>query len=147
MNVCNDCLRFGEEIAPRQQEGEARIGSGTLGDRLAARERRQSSRNVLDQMDLELVDDFGTRIRKAREKKGWTREELANRVQQPVPTVTKYESQQLHPADETVKSLERELGIKLMEEVPRGTIPQRAPPGSRGMTLGDILKDAQKKQK
>lgn len=147
MNVCKNCVRFGEELAPAKAAGTA-AGHGSVADRLAARERRQAPRNVLDQMDLELVDDYGERIRKGREKKGWTREQLADRIQQPVPTVTKFESHSLHPSDKAVKALEHELGIKLMEEVPRSTMPQHAPPGAnRGLTLGDLLKDAKKKQK
>lgn len=147
MNVCNDCTRFGEVIeAPRP--AAAQSGPGAIQDRLAERQRKATPKNVLDSMQKELVEGFGERIRKAREKKGWTREQLADRIHQPVPTVTKFESEKMVPSDKAVSHLERELGIKLMEAVPQGQMVQRdtsAAP-SRGLTLGDLIKDAQKKK-
>ncbi len=144
MQLCNRCARFGEEVAPPPQKA-APASPQTIEDRLAARQRKATPRNVLDTMGEELLEGFGAKIRQAREKKGWTREQLADKIHQPVPTVTKYESEQLHPGDDTVKLIERELGIKLLEPVPRSQIPAQKRAGERGLTLGDLIKEAKKK--
>lgn len=145
MNVCNQCTRFGEILdAPK---AAATTGPATIESRLQDRQRRRETRNVLDEMEGELVEGFGERIRLAREKKGWTRQQLADHIHQPVPTVTKYEAEHLHPSDKAVQLLQRELGIKLIEAVPRSQQANTSTTPSRGLTLGDLIKDAQKKAK
>ena len=144
MQLCNRCARFGEEVAPPAPKASP-TAPATIQDRLAARQRKATPRDVLDTMAEELLEGFGAKIRTAREKKGWTREQLADRIHQPVPTVTKYEAEQLHPGDETVRLIERELGIKLLEAVPRSQIPAQKKVGDRAVTLGDLIKQAKKK--
>jgi putative transcription factor len=147
MMVCSQCIRFGEEIEPRPAATPARAPPTPVADRLAARQRRMETRDALDS-DEELVEDFGERVKRAREKKGWTREDLAGKVGQPVPTIAQIEAGKLHPADSTVKALEKHLGVKLMEAVPRTQLPRNQAPGTqRGLTLGDLLEEAKKKAK
>jgi putative transcription factor len=143
MNVCDNCARFGEELSPVQRQEKATPGA--IGQRLQDRQRRATPRDALE-TEEELVEDYGERVRRAREKKGLTREQLADRVSEPVPTISKIEAGNLHPSDRTVKALEKELQIKLMEPPPKSQMPQRSSPGAqRGLTLGDLIKQAQKK--
>lgn len=145
MNTCENCARFGEELAPAARPADP--AGGTVADRLQARQRRSTPRDALESEE-ELVEDYGDRVRHAREKKGWTRQQLADRVSEPVPTIAKIEGGDLHPSDRTVKALQKELGIKLMEPPPRGQVPQQGSPSSqRGLTLGDLLKEAKKRQR
>lgn len=147
MNVCDNCVRFGEEIAPPPKATGSGPGAAPVADRLAARQRRETPRDALESEE-ELVDDYGERVRRGREKKGWTREQLADRVSEPVPTIAKIEAGSLHPSDRAVKALQKELQIKLMEPPPRTQQPARSSPGSqRGLTLGDLIKDAKREQK
>lgn len=147
MSVCSDCAKFGKEATPEAKKAAGVQGS--VGDRLAARQRRMTSgQDALAGGEEELVEDFGPRIKRAREKKGWTREQLADKIGQPVPTVTKFESGDMVPSDRALQSIERTLGVKLKEKVDKAFIPQR-PDASKpsGLTLGDLIKEAQKKEK
>lgn len=148
MLVCGECVRFGEEIAPRPAPAAAPGATPSpVADRLAARQRRLQPRDALD-TEEELVEDYGPRVQRAREKKGWTREVLADKVGQPVPTIAQIEAGRLHPADSTVRSLEKQLGVKLREAVPKAQLPQRPAPGAqRGLTLGDLLEQAKRKER
>jgi putative transcription factor len=117
LNVCNICAKFGTPTSPGTA---ARLGmTANVAEGLARRERRMGSKDVYssERMTLELVDDYGARIQKAREAKGWTRQELGGRIKEPENAVARMESGSLHPTDAVAQRLEKELGIKLFEAV------------------------------
>jgi putative transcription factor len=123
-------------VAPRVAEG------------LARRERRMGGgRDVFatEQMDLELVEDFNQRIRTARERKDWTRQQLGARIKEPENAVAQFEAGTLHPTDQVAKRIERALGITLFEKVAPTAGASKASAG-RGLTLGDMIKDERTKK-
>ena len=67
--------------------------------------------------DKELVEDYGERIKRAREAKGLSREDLARLVGIKVSTLRSIENQDFAPDVETAEKLEKILGIKLFQEV------------------------------
>lgn len=148
MMLCMDCGRFGTPIEnPATAADPSRL---SVGDKLEQRARRMGAgQDALGSGEKELAPDFGDRIKRGRERKGLDRQQLADKIHQPVPTVTKYEMGQLNPSDRAIKDLEKVLGITLMESVDVSDFATRAaqPAPSRGLTLGDLIKDAQKKQK
>lgn len=140
LNVCSNCEKFGKVL-----DGPAKaVAPGNVPMALEKRQRSQP-RNVYaaSEMQLELVADFATRIKNAREKKGLTRQELGAKVGERENVMGRMENGSLHPTDDVAKKLERELGIKLFEPVATGSTPKQA---TRAMTLGDMLRDAQKKR-
>ncbi len=66
----------------------------------------------------EPVSDFSERIRIARERKGWKREELARKIFEKESVIHRIEAGNYVPDDRTIRKLEEALGIKLtgMEE-------------------------------
>jgi putative transcription factor len=137
LDVCDKCKGFGKEVSPRSPAGVRTSVPGS-GAAVSFPARRQG-RNVFDQIKDELVDDYADRIRKAREAKQMTDEQLANRTQTKVNIIRKVERGELVPEDALVKKIEYVLGIKLTEGVSE---PDRD--GRRGesrvMTLGDLIK-------
>lgn len=144
MNVCADCAKFG---TPTGSSGGGESGvAPNVAEGLERRKRRMGTRKDVfasETMSLELVDDFGDRIQGARRKKGWTREELGNRIKQPVNVVGQYEAGTLNPPDDVTKRIEKALGITLLEKV-SGGVPARRGGGARGLTLGDMIKNPKK---
>ena len=146
MNVCSNCEKFGKPL-----EGDAarlvRPGmTANVAEGLARREKRMGA--VPDvfsaqQMTLELVEDYPQRIKTARERKGWTREQLGARVKEPEHAMMRIESGGLRPSDDAAKRLERELGITLFEKV--GTVATARKGAARGFTLGDMIKPGKEK--
>lgn len=146
MNVCGNCVKFGVEVAGPKTEVTGRSQVTQSLERRAARSR---SKDVFDQMEEELKEDYGQIVRDARQRRGLTVEQLGEKLLERVDTLKKVEAGTFHPPDTLVKKLEKELGVKLMEkpEVPAGVggRPRESP--SKGFTLGDIIKDAAKKNK
>lgn len=147
MSVCGNCVKFGVEHAGAQTEvtGRSRVTQSL--ERRAARGR---SRDVFEEMQEELVEDYGQRVRRAREARGMTLEQLGERLKTRRDTLAKIESGSYHPEESLIRVLEKELGIKLKEkpEAPAGVGGQpAAQPGNKALTLGDLIKQAQQSEK
>ena len=101
-----------------------------------------SSAPLLD--DLDLIDNYAEVIRSTRQKKGMSQEELAQRVGERISTLQSIESGRLKPTRKTIRGLERELEISLLE--PLSTVPLKMSKGeSAGPTLGDVVKVKRKR--
>ncbi|UCF49800.1 MAG: TIGR00270 family protein, partial [Thermoplasmatales archaeon] len=87
----------------------------------------------------ELVSDWNELIKKAREKKGLSREELGFRIGERTVTISKIENGDLRPSDKTIGKLEKELEITLVEKV-AGISNMPSSSHSRGLTIGDLIK-------
>jgi len=87
--------------------------------------------------DMELIEDYAKAIRSARQKKSMSQEELAQKIGERISTLQSIESGRLKPTGKTIRGLERELEISLLEAV--GAVPIKASRGSSGAgpTLGD----------
>ncbi len=85
----------------------------------------------------EVVDDYASRIRRAREKLGWTQALLAAKARVSEKVIKRIESGSLKPTIDLARRLERILGVKLLEPV----IEEEEEAGGREefyLTLGDI---------
>ena len=106
MILCDRCAKYGEPVVRRE---------------FMPRKKRVLSHNkVIDRVlekDWELVDDYGMRIRKARERLGWKLEELAMKIGEPVTFVRKLEANKLVPPDHVIEKLEKTLKIELRKNI------------------------------
>ncbi|MEM0360766.1 MAG: multiprotein bridging factor aMBF1 [Candidatus Diapherotrites archaeon] len=61
----------------------------------------------------EIIEDFGSIVRKAREKMGLTREELALKIFEKASVIHRIETANFVPDEKTIKKLEGVLGVSL----------------------------------
>jgi putative transcription factor len=94
---------------------------------------------------MDLIEDYAKTIRTARQKKKLSQEELAQKVGERISTLQSIEAGRLKPTRKTIRGLERELDISLLE--PIGTVPLKVSrdKGGGGPTLGDVVKVKRKK--
>lgn len=140
MNLGLCCGKYGEAL----ESGKAPVGSkAAVQQGLERRAGRSQSRDIYQGDTMDLVSDFGARIRNAREKRGWDHANLGDKVSARVPQLRHIESGQLRPSDTLAKKLEQALGITLMEKVegPAAVGGVKKASG-KGLTIGDLLKDA-----
>jgi len=150
MRVCPDCLEYGEEkTEPQQGSGPSSGGASPTPSTSSSPSSSggssgggSSKRQDLDTEEV-LVEDYGQRIREARQTADLTVEELSDELNEKRSLISKTEARDHHPRDELVTKLERELDIDLMEEVESGGSRQTAgSSGSSGpVTLGDLIKE------
>jgi putative transcription factor len=81
----------------------------------------------------EIVENWGDVIRKARQKKKLTIEELASRIMEKGNFMHAIENGRVRPTIEVAKKLEKELGIKLIEKLEAK--------GSSSMSTGKQFKE------
>ncbi len=123
LNVCDACAKYGHEVkqvpkATATGTGKAPAGKVSAGKVPAGITFRTSSRrrpDMFDQMTDELLTDYGFAIRRAREARGMSQEELAIAIKEKASLLKKLEREDLRPTDGVRKKLERVLGISLTE--------------------------------
>jgi putative transcription factor len=138
------CSKFGEAMDQPATPGT----QAAVTQNLERRQTRMQGRDVYQEETWDLVPNFGAVIRQAREKKGWTHDELGNKVSARVPQMKQIESGHLRPSDVMAKKFQQALGITLLEKMEKGpakVVGQSNAPKA-GLTIGDILKDAMNKQ-
>jgi len=134
MMLCPSCMRHGHSVQ------EVRDTTVQVQRSLIRRSRRIGHKDVYEGMNRELVDDWGEIIKKARENKGITREQLGFNIGERTVTISKIENGELRPSDKVAQKLEKELSITLFEEVKTVPTASSTQAGSQGYTLGDFIK-------
>lgn len=97
--------------------------------------------------EFEVVDDFASRVRNARETLGWSQKVLAEAVKESENVIKRIESGRLVPTIELARKLEKVLNIKLLEPIVEGseylaTTGKKVP---KELTLGDVVNIKEKK--
>jgi putative transcription factor len=128
LTVCGTCLRYGKEVDDSMHKGIFPPG---------LRERRRPKRSIFDNIVDELISDYGAKIREARQKKQWSSEDLAKRINEKESLIKKVEREDITPDDTLVKKLESVLSIKLTEGIEEAN--PGAIKGGGALTLGDIV--------
>ena len=140
LTVCEKCYA---RIMARKAELEEKRRA-TRNVRLAGpATRRRSPRRPSLYDQYEIVEDYAERIRRARQKLGWSQAVLAQRVGEKENTIKRIESGRLTPPIDLARKLEKTLRIKLLEPVVDEPVST-----SRNedftLTLGDIARIREK---
>jgi len=138
MLVCGNCAKLGSitweaKTEPRLKRIVRRLPPPVLPPR------KQPPISTAE--EIELVDQFGAKIRKAREKMGLTHEDLGKKISEKVSLLRKIESGKMMPDNLVAEKLQHALRIKILVPVTEPKVPSQAltsRPASP--TLGDILK-------
>jgi len=137
LEVCSECAKFGIEAKKDVPKEEA--PRPIIAQRLEVREKRGRPRDVLEKGDKEdLVEDFGSMIRIARERAGMTQKDLAMKINERVTILSKIESNLMRPDDKIITKLQKELGIVLKEKVPEVVAAKESTRAS--LTLADLIR-------
>jgi putative transcription factor len=138
MFVCPDCIKYAEGVI---QQEPVRTNNPPQPQRFLKKKTQKIERDIYKDkgMEKELVTNWNHLIEQARKKKGLSREELGFKIGERTVTIAKLENADLRPSDQTIAKLEKELGIKLMEEIKN--VPTESQTRTQGgFTLGDFIK-------
>jgi putative transcription factor len=95
----------------------------------------------------EFVDDLGNVVRRAREARFLTREQLAEMVGEKVSTIRRIENDELKPSFELARKLEKVLKVKLLVEATDEVFERVVTRAQRrGLTIGDVLREQLKNE-
>lgn len=140
LNVCPNCAKFGDEFRGSSSRSSAPGPSAqVIEQRLQRREQRMQTKDVYRGTEtVELVDNYGDVIRKARVAKGMDLDEFAASILEKRGILAKIEANDLIPDDKMIKKLEKALDIKLTEAV--SSTGKIGGAQSTRMSLGDFIK-------
>jgi putative transcription factor len=142
LTVCPECSKLGTVIYedPATAAASASAPSSTTKNfvHIPVIVKKPSAPNV--QISQEIVDDYATVIRCAREKAGLSVEDLGKKVAERASLLKHIENGKVEPNNQLANRLEHVLKIKLMVPISDEKV-QAAPkmPASEGMTLGDLI--------
>lgn len=131
LRCCNNCIESNKlNVLEARKTKFAKPRSGGV-------VKRTYTRNMA-KMEKEVISNFHTSIKRARESKGWSSRDLAKRLNLRLNEIQKVEGG-VQPADSILEKIEKALDIKLFENnISEPERPVKAPT-SRGMTIGDAL--------
>lgn len=127
LHVCPDCARRGKILS-----------------RISAPPKSRGVVVKKEVREIEVVPDYGRRIKKAREKLGIGRDVLAERINEKESYIERIEAEKTVPTVKVARKLEKELGVVLFEEVSEERVVGQKSEGGM-LTLGDLVVVKKKK--
>ncbi len=131
MLTCKECSKFGkvQREAPKPKRPGAPRSS-------RATKRVQRPREPAE----EVVENFKDIVRQAREKKGWAREELAEKIYEKASVVGRIESGKMVPDLKLAKKIEKLMNVVLIEKTDDVSADEMGHSKIKGSTIGDIAR-------
>lgn len=130
LDVCKSCARFG-----KPEDKWSPVTRKTAPVERAFTVRKPKPRDHFKDL-VEIVPDYGQKIREARERLGMSPEDLGAKIKEKAALIKKIEREEISPEDRIRAKLEKELNIKLTDQVSETRV--KSGSGARGLTLGDI---------
>jgi putative transcription factor len=146
MLVCVECSKLGSvywesRTEPRLKKISRRLPQPALAPR------KQPPITVIE--SVELIDNFGGKVRQAREKLGMSHEDLGKKISEKVSLLRKIEIGKMTPDNLLVEKLQHALKIKLLVPLSEPKVPSKVLASSHlsAPTLGDIAQVKNEKEK
>jgi putative transcription factor len=129
MKVCEDCSKYGKVRAKSNVK-------------IIYEEKKKAD---IPELEYNFIPGFGSVVKNARERLKLKQEEMAKKLNVRESLLHQIESEHFKPGYDLAKKLEKELHIKIIEEIKNGEIKSdvnlnKQKSGSGSMTLGDMMR-------
>lgn len=135
LTVCNKCVKLGSIFWEAKSEPRLKKVVKRLRQPMLAAKKKP----VKLQETLELVEDFSSRVRQAREQLGLSQEDLGRKINEKVSLLRKIESGKMTPDHRLAEKLEHALKIKLLVPFSEPKVSPKVLSRPPEVTLGDIV--------
>ena len=148
LTTCAECAKMGS--AEWKPEPKNLSFSSPLkfesSRRLKPRLTKKRSQDIRE--DLTIIENFGSIVRKARQRLNLSQEDLGRQIGEKVSVIRKIEGEKIMPSERLARKLERALGVKLIVPLVEPEVSAPSSQVNRGVTLGEIayLKDSRRRQ-
>ncbi|RLI77605.1 TIGR00270 family protein [Archaeoglobales archaeon] len=134
VTVCYACKSYGVEkpISKISQPGVSKV----------LIKRKKQSTNI--EFSEELLENYNLIIKREREKRGWSQDVLAKKIQEKASLIRKIENAEITPEPEVIEKIERLFNIKLREKAPEVKVNLKKI--NLTPTLGDVVVIKKKKR-
>ena len=123
VEVCDRCVRYGKlvEVTPKAPPSMSK-----------------GKRKTTIEEDFVLIENYGKKIKEAREKLGLTRKDFAKKIAEKESVIKKIEEEKMTPDENLARKIEKTLNIKLFKKVPL-TATKQEDRKERELTIGDVV--------
>ncbi len=140
LTVCGKCAQFGSSEWGTSRPAPVKAApSGWVQTSPQPAPRKRVRNDVETVESLELIEDYGKEIRKARQKLGLSEKDLAKKMQEKESVVKNLEKQELTPDNRLISKIKKYLSLDIVERIDtdKGKILAKA---TGAKTIGDMLK-------
>lgn len=139
--ACPACVKFATSTPPTHKHQATSMRGPTLSD---SRQREVSNNLLRD--DQELVENYNSIVREARQKMGLTHKELSRKIGEKISQLQKLETGKMVPDQALIKKLQHVLKIKLLQPFSSSDVLGEVyTKKSSELTLADVLSIQRKK--
>jgi len=139
--LCDNCAKYGKLIKNTRPLQKMQKKTKKLESTLSTHVKKRFRDTHI--LDWELVENYGKKIREAREEAGLSQEDLSRLIAEPVSYIKKIEAEKVYPSEKVIEKLEKTLKIKLRTHVIETELVREKSPKVRStdteIKLGDIL--------
>lgn len=148
LSVCSECAKHGTAVWEEEPKPQTLQKTKAKSDQPFSKVQSKGPQRETTATNLELIENFDTKIRQAREKLGLSHEDLGKKIKEKISVLKKIETGKMKPDNKLAAKLEHALKIKLLAPASEETLQKinMPKPTSRELTLGDILQ-LEKKEK
>ena len=122
MLVCKECAKYGELIGEASED---------------VKKPKKVKKEIKVEVEEAIVPNYPKIIREARERLGLTQEQMAKKLKLKESLYKKIEEGKLEPTIDIAKRIEKELNVKLVEEISGEKFENES--GEKNLTLGDVV--------
>lgn len=139
MVTCKECSRYGKvQQKPQRQTKKRPNKNNTNQNRKPSQQKHYTRKH--EEEEYELVDDYKTIIRHAREKNKLTQKKLGEKIYERESVIAHIESGKMVPDNKIANKLEKTLHIKIMEKIESSEREFRDTQRFKEATIGDIAR-------
>ena len=138
LTVCVECSKHGKIVTQDEYTPKPKpLGKPSAHIPIMAQKKKTEIKVEITQ---EIIEDYTTKIRQAREKLGLTHEQLGKKINEKTSVIAKLETGKISPNNILATKLEHALKIKLLTPITEEKTPMQMPKtASRELTLGDLI--------
>jgi putative transcription factor len=138
LTVCVECSKHGKVVTEDDYAPKTKpAGKPPLHAPILVQRKKPEAKVEITQ---EIIEDYSTKIRQAREKLGLTHEDLGKKINEKSSVIGKLETGKMEPSNILAAKLEHALKIKLLTPITEEKNPQQTiKTASRETTLGDLI--------
>jgi len=139
LTVCVECSKHGRIVTQDEYTPKPKPTS-KLSARTPVTMTQKKKPEIKVEITQEIIEDYTSKIRQAREKLGLTHEDLAKKINEKTSVIGKLETGKIQPSNILATKLEHALKIKLLTPVTEEKAATLSPrTANREVTLGDLI--------
>ena len=139
LTVCFECSKHGKKITDEEYDRKY-TPVKKVPTSFSIKPIKKRKTVVKIELTQELVSDYATKIRQAREQLGLSHEELGKKINEKTSVLSKLETGKMTPNNMLVSKLEHTLKISILVPISKDETPSVfSKSSSRELTMGDLI--------